>query len=384
MVIKTNTSDWLTIDTYNGWLNGIPSVNDAGTYWVNVTVTDGENGWDFHNFTLKVLKKAVQFNTAPQLLNASMTPKEGDVKTEFTFSVNYYDEDGDVPVFIQLVIGDATYNIKLKSFENTSNGTYEYKITLPEGTHNYYFIAFDGSETVKTNNMTTAYIKKIAGVSTEETFWFWLFLVVIIIMIIAFVIPVILDKKRKAVKITTVQAEILQGPPEHIALPTTTPIVDIATPLAAQPIVSEQLPSPTVQVQPSVTIPTKPTSTPTLAPITMEPQFQLPKATLSKTQKLELLKERFLRDEADQETYKELEAEIKSNVYEDITMIEEKLKTGPTTNEQQKFVPTKESIESKASTFNTPEFVDKHPQQLSIESKISQSEQYKKKSPQSD
>ena len=84
--LKTNATDWLTLDSITGWLNGIPSIDDAGIYWVNISVTDGEDGWDFNNFTLQVFREPIKENNAPELSNASMTPLKGNTKTEFTFS----------------------------------------------------------------------------------------------------------------------------------------------------------------------------------------------------------------------------------------------------------------------------------------------------------
>ncbi len=52
--LTTNASNWLSIDA-NGVLSGIPLNADVGSYWVNVTVTDLNNGADSHNFTLNVL-----------------------------------------------------------------------------------------------------------------------------------------------------------------------------------------------------------------------------------------------------------------------------------------------------------------------------------------
>ncbi len=317
--VNTNTSGWLTIDKYNGWLNGIPSLSDVDTYWVNVTVTDGDNGWDFHNFTLEVLRTPFQKNHAPQLFNASISPSEGDIKTEFTFSVHYYDEDGDVPVFVQVVIEDTAYNMKLRYGENASNGTYEYKITLSEGSHNYYFIAFDGLETVKTGNFTTSIIKSVKGISQERTSWFWLIWVIVIMVVIISILVFILFKKRKAPEIPTVKAELLQVPSKPLVLPSVTPIVKETGPLAPQTIVSEQLPTPTMQVQPSGETPSEKVPVPTLATTTIETQFQLPKATLSKAQRLDLLQERFLKGEVTEDTYKKLRAEIEAHTGEDIT-----------------------------------------------------------------
>ena len=125
----------------------------------------------------------------------------------------------------------------------------------------------------------------------------------------------ILYKKRKVAEIPTVRAELIHAPPVHEALPGETPVIEGATLLKPQVIVSEQLPTPTAQTQPTgETIPV-----PTLAPAPVTTQYQLPQAILSKTQRLELLQERFLKSEVDLETYKKLRAEIEAHNGKDIT-----------------------------------------------------------------
>ena len=325
---------------------------------------------DFHNFTLQILKTPIQKNNPPKLYNASMTPLAGDTKTEFTFSVHYFDEDSDMPGFIQVVIEDTAYNMKLKSGENASIGTYEYKITLSEGSHNYYFIAFDGLETVKTGNFTTSEIKSVKSISQERISWFWLIWVIIIMVIIISILVFILFKKRKASEIPTVKAELLQIPSKPLVLPTATPRVKEAGPLPSPPIISEQLPSPLVQVQPTGETPSEKVPVPTLAPAPIQTQYQLPQATLSKTQKLELLEERFLRGEVDLETYKELKTKIEAHTGKDITKDESEEQSA--IPEQQQQVVIEQPILEESTPTSTPELVGKPPQQIPIEPEITQ------------
>ncbi|MCK5562384.1 MAG: putative Ig domain-containing protein, partial [Thermoplasmata archaeon] len=153
----TDAGDWLTIDTSTGWLNGVPSKNDFGNYLVNISVTDGKSGWGHHNFTLQVSME----NNAPELLNGSIIPSEGDMDTEFTFSVHYYDSDRQAPLFVQVIIDNTSYFMELQPGKNAFNGTYKFTTTLSKGTHIYYFTASDGVETVKTDNSTTQEIKKV-------------------------------------------------------------------------------------------------------------------------------------------------------------------------------------------------------------------------------
>lgn len=52
--MKTNAS-WLTLNSVTGGLSGIPCTLDVGWYWVNISVDDGFDGVDWHNFKLTVL-----------------------------------------------------------------------------------------------------------------------------------------------------------------------------------------------------------------------------------------------------------------------------------------------------------------------------------------
>jgi hypothetical protein len=53
--LKTNGSDWLKIDPKTGVLSGSPATDKIGLYYVNVSVDDGNGGWDWSNFTLSVM-----------------------------------------------------------------------------------------------------------------------------------------------------------------------------------------------------------------------------------------------------------------------------------------------------------------------------------------
>ena len=112
-----------------------------------------------------------------------------------------------------------------------------------------------------------------------------------------------------------------------------------------------------------------PVSTTSLPSKTLEPQYQLPKATLSKVQRLELLEERFLRGEVTEETYKELKTKIEAHTGEDITKVESEEQ--PTKPEQQQLEVIEQLI-LEESAPSTPELVDEPPQQLPKEPEITQ------------
>jgi hypothetical protein len=53
--LTTNATMWLDIEAGMGLVSGIPTNDDVGEYWVNVSVNDGDTGSTFTNFTLIVL-----------------------------------------------------------------------------------------------------------------------------------------------------------------------------------------------------------------------------------------------------------------------------------------------------------------------------------------
>ena len=49
--LRTNATSWLFINSSTGYLSGKPANEDVGKYYVNVSVDDGNGGWDYSNFT---------------------------------------------------------------------------------------------------------------------------------------------------------------------------------------------------------------------------------------------------------------------------------------------------------------------------------------------
>ncbi len=190
-----SNASWLSFSKSTRLLSGIPTLSHVGWYWVNVTVNDGEDGWDWHVFNLRVIKEPVDENNVPILSDPTMSPSEGDTETEFTFTVHYYDLDNDAPTFILVVIDNKSYNMTLTSGD-PSNGTYAYSTKLSEGTHTYYFTASDGINTVSTDNFTVD-IKKPGKISEEELSWWWLILLIILIIIVILITIFVITRRKR-------------------------------------------------------------------------------------------------------------------------------------------------------------------------------------------
>jgi outer membrane protein assembly factor BamB len=192
--IKSNAS-WLSINENTGLLYGTPGPEHIGSYQINISVFDNEDGWDWHVFVLYVTQEPIDENNAPILSEPGITPFEGDTETEFIFTIHYYDADNDAPAYIRVVIDNSSYDMTLQTGEQ-ANGTYVYKTKLSEGTHAYYFTASDGIDMVSTNDFTVE-IEKLGKVSDDETSWWWLILLIIVVIIILLILFLIVRRKKK-------------------------------------------------------------------------------------------------------------------------------------------------------------------------------------------
>jgi len=92
--MTTNASSWLIMEGLSGFLSGIPSNDDVGSYWINVTVKDLAKASDFTNFTLTVQN----VNDQPLFTSAPVT--EATALYQYIYDVTAEDIDvGDVLTF---------------------------------------------------------------------------------------------------------------------------------------------------------------------------------------------------------------------------------------------------------------------------------------------
>jgi hypothetical protein len=252
-----------------GVLSGTPIESDAGLYWVNITVWDVEDGWTSHNFTLNVKKTPPIKNQAPILSKPTISPESGDVKTEFTFSVHYFDNESEPPAYIQLVMDIGTYNMELLSGV-AANGTYGHTRKLTEGEHRYSFTASDGKNIVNTKKFSTPNIKKEEVSKEEAGSEGFIIITIIIVMIVVILLFLLLLRQRKKkekesekrVPPSVQQPEI--SPPINNQIVTTTPYTPMQpippTNYPVQPLA--QLQEQSHMQQPQIS----PTQTPILEP----------------------------------------------------------------------------------------------------------------------
>jgi hypothetical protein len=192
--LETNAS-WLNIYMTTGVLSGTPSMNDIGSYWVNVSVFDIEDGRDFTNFTLFVISLNITIYE-PKLSNPSVTPASGDTETIFTFSVDYSHPKGYLPDSIQVVINDRGYDLIF----NASSDSYEFSTKLFEGNFTYYFTTILGNLTISTN-ASSIIVRKAPDIQPEDeeedNTMLLAGIVIIIIVIIVVLISLLIFFRKK-------------------------------------------------------------------------------------------------------------------------------------------------------------------------------------------
>ncbi|MGC9323829.1 MAG: Ig-like domain-containing protein, partial [Desulfomonilia bacterium] len=82
-------------------------------------------------------------NNAPVLSSGGVTPETADTEQVFTYSVEYFDQDGHAASQRNVVIDGTPYAMTLAA-GTLYDGTYTYETTLPIGDHEYVFSFDDG------------------------------------------------------------------------------------------------------------------------------------------------------------------------------------------------------------------------------------------------
>jgi len=87
-------------------------------------------------------------NYPPELSMAMVTPEEGDQTTEFSFTVDYQDPEGDPAQFCKVFIDEKEYLMAPGNGTWSDGKKYTFSTQLQEGSHDYYFECSDGITTV--------------------------------------------------------------------------------------------------------------------------------------------------------------------------------------------------------------------------------------------
>jgi uncharacterized membrane protein len=88
-------------------------------------------------------------NNAPLLSSGAVSPTQGYDTTEFTFTVDYHDDECDIPTLKMIYIDGKSFVMTFKSGTYKGNATFEYKTTLAVGKHYFHFLFSDGKNTIR-------------------------------------------------------------------------------------------------------------------------------------------------------------------------------------------------------------------------------------------
>jgi flagellar biosynthesis/type III secretory pathway M-ring protein FliF/YscJ len=191
-------------------------------------VNDGEGGWGYQEFTLKVIKDTVEPLLPPKLSSPKMSPTSGNIETVFTFTVDYNHPEGDLPDSIQVVIDGNAYNLE------STNGHYEYSTKLSEGNHTYSFITKLGEFTVNTSTYNTGHINKVEDQPIDgdekddvedNTMLYTGIGIIFLIIVILILLFIFLKKRGKKEELQAEEAQSQQ--PEDVASEQV-PITDVS------------------------------------------------------------------------------------------------------------------------------------------------------------
>jgi outer membrane protein assembly factor BamB len=171
------------------------------TYPENVTedalVVKVSDGQLFDNTTLIV--RVYLANALPSLTNPLVTPDEGDIGTEFVFSVVFTDADiGERAPLVQLVIGEEKHPCVRASGDYRTGATFKFNTTLPEGEHTFHFTADDhrgGKASTEEMNITVS-SEKDGNADGGSSIGLVIVAVVSLLIVAAVVIMLVVAEKK--------------------------------------------------------------------------------------------------------------------------------------------------------------------------------------------
>ena len=143
--------DNIHVVTTNGWLVSLNPDGDINWAWEvagGSTVppaigTDGTIYVSTSSGRMIAIGSETIGNHSPLLSKGSVSPDLGYPTTNFSFTVHYYDEDGDKPENIRAWIDNEPHEMFIYN-GLFSDGDYRYETTLSSGSHKFFFTATDG------------------------------------------------------------------------------------------------------------------------------------------------------------------------------------------------------------------------------------------------
>jgi len=131
--VFTNAS-WLTINPATGGLSGTPANNNVGIHWVNVSVSDGNDGSDYSNFILTVLN----VNDAPVISTDDVTTATEDIQYSVDYEATDIDPTRDTLTWSVITNASwltitSTTGVMSGAPTNADVGIYEVSVSVSDG-----------------------------------------------------------------------------------------------------------------------------------------------------------------------------------------------------------------------------------------------------------
>jgi hypothetical protein len=140
-------------------------------------------------------------NDQPTLYDAEITPGSGDTDTEFTFTVIYWDIDGDDEPTVEVVVGGNRYemNEDTGAAVGANRQRYTLSLKIKEGSHECYFHCNDNSGEINSTYQTEAAVLDVEGIGliTETGSMIMIGIIIVIIIIVAVVLLYIFVLRKK-------------------------------------------------------------------------------------------------------------------------------------------------------------------------------------------
>ncbi len=171
----TDADAWFSIDSVSGNLSGTPNNSDVGTWTVNVSVSDGNNGIDFSNFTLTV----VNTNDAPIITISNVNTANEDE----LYNIDYEASDDDQDILSWDVDTNASWlgihsstGVLSGTPDEFDVGTYRVNVSVSDGNGGSDFTDFtiivlsqNNAPVIVTDDIDSAYENVLYSVDYEAT-----------------------------------------------------------------------------------------------------------------------------------------------------------------------------------------------------------------------
>ncbi len=130
----------------------IPWEGHNGDRWIQFIVYFNTKN---KNETPILYNITIEYNCYPILTMATINPKNGNISTQFNFTIRYIDQNNDPPTLIYLRMDGQNYSMIDDDFNDTNfidGKKYWYATKLKAGNHSYKFYCSDGEKDYSTDS----------------------------------------------------------------------------------------------------------------------------------------------------------------------------------------------------------------------------------------